>query len=112
LSIDALRDHVRQALSRASRALAQLAALDAVLDQMLGGREQKLLSTVPAFLERRFEQLCQRSQSGPEAAQSPGDGLDVFRQEFQQALLAELDVRLEPVKGMIEALSNEVKKYQ
>lgn len=101
--IGPLRARVRQALSRASPGLRQLAALDAVLDPMLGGREQKLLATVPVFLERRFEHW--------RANQPPG-WLDAFGKEWQEALLAELDVRLQPVMGLIEALRNEVKSYQ
>ncbi len=103
--IGPLRAHVRQALSRASPKLRQLAYLDAVMDQMiLGGREQKLLTTVPVLLERRFEHLRKtHSQAG---------WLDVFRKELQEVLLAEMNVRLQPVVGLMEAFSNEVKKSQ
>lgn len=101
LRIDALRDHVRQALSRTSPALAQLALLDSVLDQMLGKREQKLLATVPALLEKRFEQLRQ-TQGGP--------WLDTFGHDMHTALLAELDLRLQPVMGLVDAYRNENKK--
>ena len=41
----------------------------------------------------------------------PGGGLDVFGKEMQEVLLAELEVRLQPVVGLIEAFSNEVKKH-
>jgi len=93
--IGAFRAHVRQALAAASPRLARLAALDATLDQLIGGREQRLLSGVPAFLKARFEQL----------RQTPSDAWPaVFEQELRQALLAELDLRLQPVTGMIEAL--------
>lgn len=102
MSIEALRGHVRHTLSQTTPRLAQLAALDALLDQMLGGREQQLLAGVPAFLKTRFKQLRQ---------QQPEDWLPIFEHDFQQALLAELDVRLQPVAGMIEALSNEVKTH-
>ncbi|NCT98669.1 MAG: DUF3348 domain-containing protein [Comamonadaceae bacterium] len=94
-AIGAFRAHVRQALAATSPRLAQLAALDATLDQLIGGREQRLLSGVPAFLKARFEQL----------RQTPSDAWpEVFEQELRQALLAELDLRLQPVTGMIEAL--------
>lgn len=104
LKIGAFRDHARQALSKASPRLRQLATLDAALDEALGGREQKLLSTVPAFLERRFEQLRKTHQGG--------GWLDIFGKELHEVLLAELDIRLEPVAGLIEAHSNEFKNYQ
>ncbi len=119
LRIDALRAHVRQAIAKASPQLGQLAAFDAVLEQMLGGREQKLLSTVPVLLERRFEHLRKTHQLGLAAAQQqddpalwrqPGGWPDVFGQELQDVLLAELEVRLQPVVGLIEAFGNEIKK--
>ena len=101
MSIDALRGHARKTLSQTSPRLAQLAALDAALDPMLGGREQKLLSTVPTFLKARFDQLRQTRPDGWQP---------LFEHDLQQALLAELDLRLQPVIGMLEALSHEVKQ--
>jgi hypothetical protein len=121
LRIEALRAHVRQAIAKVSPELGQLATFDALMDQMLGGREQKLLSTVPVLLERRFEHLRKAHQLGLDAAQQqdapalwrqPGGWLDVFGKEMQEVLLAELEVRLQSVVGLIEAFSNEVKKYQ
>ena len=108
MSLEALRGHVRQTLASATPALAQLAALDAVLDPMLGGREQKMLATVPAFLERRFDQLRQQHPTEPDAPAAAPGWLASFEATFQATLLAELDVRLQPVLGMIEALSNSV----
>lgn len=102
MGIDALRDHLRQTLAATSPRLAQLAALDAMLDQMLGGREQKLLAGLPAFLKARFEHL---RQAHPDAWPP------LFEQDFQQALLAELDLRLQPVLGMMEALAQAPAKH-
>ena len=102
LSIEALRAHVRQRLTQTSPRLAQLAALDAVLAHMLGGREQKLLASVPTFLKARFKDLHKSQASSPDSA-----WLETFEQDFQQALLAELDLRLQPIAGMIEALGQE-----
>lgn len=108
MSLEALRGHVRQTLASATPALAQLAALDAVLDPLLGGREQKMLATVPAFLERRFDQLRQQHPTEPDAPAAAPGWLASFEATFQATLLAELDVRLQPVLGMIEAFSNSV----
>lgn len=102
MSIEALRGHVRKTLSSTSARLAQLAALDAVLEPMLGGREQRLLATVPGFLKARFAHLRQSH---------PGGWQPLFEHELQQTLLAELDLRLQPVVGMVEALSQEVKQH-
>jgi hypothetical protein len=95
-AIEPFRAHVRQALATASPRLAKLAALDATLERLLGGREQRLLSGVPAFLKARFEQLRHTR---------PDDWPEPFEQELQQALVAELDLRLQPVTGLIEALA-------
>lgn len=95
MAIDALRGHVRQTLAAASPRLAQLAALDATLEPMFGAREQKLLSGVPAFLKARFAQLHQAQ---------PDAWPPLFEQDMLQTLAAELDLRLQPVVGMIEAL--------
>lgn len=102
LAIEALRTRVQQILSQVSPRLAQLAALDAVLAQMLGAREQKLLASVPTFLKARFKDLHKNHASSPDS-----EWLETFEQEFQHALLAELDLRLQPIAGMIEALGHE-----
>ncbi len=99
--IASLRSHVRQVLSRASSPLKQLAYLDSVMDQVIGAREQRLMSTVPVLLEKRFEQLRQAEQEGWQ---------ETFSQAWREVLLAEMNVRLQPVVGLVEAFSNEVKK--
>jgi dsRNA-specific ribonuclease len=98
LRIEALRAHVRQVLVKTSPQLAQLASFDAVMGQMFGDREKKLLSSVPVLLERRFEHLRKTGRQ------------HVFGKEMQELLLAELEVRLQPVAGLVEAFSKEVKK--
>jgi len=114
LMIGPLRAHVRETLSDSSPGLRQLASLDAVWEQMLEAREQRLLLTLPVLLKGRFERLRKAHQSQQEPAlwRQPGGWLDGFGKELQEILLAELDVRLEPVKGLMEAFSNKVKKYQ
>lgn len=97
-AIATVRESVRGALAQASPRLARLAALDAVLEQMFGTREHRLLATVPAFLRER----CEHLQASAADAWQP-----VFAHEFRQALLAELELRLQPVAGMIDALSKD-----
>jgi hypothetical protein len=110
MSIDALRGHARDTLSRATPRLAQLAALDASLEQLLGGRTQHLLSTVPAFLKKRFEQLRHaQADAGQVEGEPPSTAwAAAFAQDMERALLAELETRLQPIKGMVDALSNEL----
>lgn len=108
LMIGPLRAHVRQALSQASPPLAQLAALDAVWEQLLAEREQRLLATVGKLMEKRFKHLRQthRQDEDPLAWQG------AFGQEWQQVVLAELGVRLAPVVGLVQAFSNQVESIQ
>jgi len=98
-----LRDHVRHTLSRISPKLRPLATLDAVLEQLLAPRAQRLLPEAASLMERRFEQLARSNDAG---------WLEAFGKDWRLALLAELDLRLEPVAGLIDALNNELKYQQ
>lgn len=120
--IDPLRDHVRQTLSRTSARLRQLAALDMVLARTLAARQERLLPTPPSLLQRRYEQLRQTHlqamtkrevETGNAKAlddathwRASGAWLHRFEQDWRQALLAEVDLRLEPVRGLAEALGS------
>jgi hypothetical protein len=110
MRIDALRDHVRQTLSMASPQLAQLAALDAALHQLLGGREQHLLSTVPSFLKARFARVRKAAENAAETTDGADESAAIAKAiapnltaDLHALLRAELDLRLQPVHGMIEA---------
>lgn len=92
LAIPPLREHARQLLSRSSARGHQLAALDAALEGMLAPREHAILPNMAGLLERRHAQL--REAGRPED----------FGKDWRQAVLAELDLRLAPVAGLIEAL--------
>lgn len=101
LKLGALRKEMRQGLSKGSPALRQLVALDAVLEQLLGAREQKLWATVPLYLERRFQHWHQ-DQPAPEGAWMPP-----FLRDMREALMAELELRLQPLHGLLEAAQQE-----
>ena len=110
------RNKARRALTQAGGKLGQLASLDAALDKILSARERQLLATVPALLERRFallasahrQRLAETGQpDDPARWGSPGGWLADFGKELAMVLLAELDLRLQPTVGLIEALSNE-----
>jgi hypothetical protein len=100
LKLSPLRAHVRRVLGQTSPELSKLAALDAALDGILVERESKLLLKLPSLLEKRFKQLRKRH---PNAA----DWLPGFGQEMQTLLLAELDLRMQPVLGLIEACNQQ-----
>lgn len=116
-AIAPLRAKVRATLAQSGAAQAKLAALDTALGDILAGREAKLLAKVPALLEQRFVQqrdiyrqaLAATGQTDDPAIWLQPDGwLAHFCQEMRDTLLAELDLRLQPVMGLIEAFSNEV----
>lgn len=116
--IAALRDRTRTALAATSPAMARLAALDAVMEQALGAHERGLMATVPMLLEKRFERLRaahravpadRRAPDGPRAPDTgdtsrAGEWTDLFCRDMQSVLLAELDIRLQPVEGLLAAL--------
>lgn len=116
--IGPLREQVRRALRAVSPRLRQLATLDAVYEHLLGPREQRVLPAIGALLERRFQQLRlahgqEAEAAGPPqqapARQQAGGWRAAFEADWRGALRAELDLRLEPVVGLIEALGNEMK---
>lgn len=115
--IATLRESVRARLAAASPELARLAALDAVMEEALFPHERSLLASVPALLQGRFEALRDAAVSAPDVApvrdgpgfERPGrcarEGwLDVFCKDLQGVLLAELELRLQPVEALLAAL--------
>lgn len=96
-AVAALRQRLRAALAQRSAAGARLAALDAVLDPALAAHERQLLGLVPLRLQAHFEQL----QATADA--HPGWRHD-FEQDLARVLTAELDHRLLPARGLLDAL--------
>jgi hypothetical protein len=94
-AIGALRQRVRDAVAAASPALAHLATLDVVMEDVVGGRERALLAQVPGLLAQRYERL---------QAEDAEHLTPRFQRELQQLLEAELDFRLHPVEGLLDAL--------
>lgn len=112
LSIQPLRVNVREAVAKASPRLRKLADLDTTLEKILRERESKLLSKVPVLLRKRFEQLLKEhqqklddtQQADNPAAWTQAEGwLARFCNDMQMLLLAELELRLQPTIGLIEA---------
>ena len=98
-----LRGRLRDMLAQMSAEMARLAEVDAVMELALSPREHKLLATVPSLLGGHFERLRQAEQPGLDAT-APGAWLEVFCKDMQSLLLAELDVRFQPVEGLLAAL--------
>jgi hypothetical protein len=105
-----LRGRLRDMVARLSVDMARLAEVDAAMELALSPREQRLLAAVPALLGNHFECLRQAGQAAlanpqvPLSAATAGTWLDVFRKDMQSVLLAELDVRFQPVEGLLEVL--------
>ncbi|MFN6997580.1 MAG: DUF3348 family protein, partial [Aquincola tertiaricarbonis] len=98
-AIGPLRARLRQALAAQSAAGARLAEVDAVMTQVLAPQERRLLATVPGLLEPRLRRLAaSQAEAGPTAWRT------LFRQELQAVLRAELDIRFQPVLGLLAAL--------
>ena len=111
-----LRAQVRGQLAQKTPALQQLAALDAGFENILGEREAMLLGKVPKLLEKRFSQalkqhLKKQTEARAEDASAPPLKPDAWllpwRQQVRTALLAELDTRLQPALGLLEAFNQE-----
>lgn len=104
-NVASLRATVRAALAQSSPAGSRLAAMDAVLEQAIAAREAALLAGVPALLAQRFQQLCEGRLDVP---QQPSEHWqNQFRDELRDVLLAELELRLQPVVGLLAALDHE-----
>lgn len=108
-TIAVLRGRLRAALAARAPALTRLAVVDAIMERSLGARERTLLAAVPTLLERHFERLRQAALAGPHEAgdappPQPGAWLATFGRDMRSVLLAELDIRLQPVEGLLAAL--------
>lgn len=104
--VGALREHVREVLAQASARLRKLAALDVAMETLLTRREQALLPTSAAVLERRHAELRRAAEDGDTAWQQ------AFGEEWREVLRAELELRLEPVAGLVDALEKQWNKQR
>ena len=111
--ISTLRQQVRGQVSKLP-ALQALAALDAQFESILNDRETLWLGKVIPLLEKRFHQALKQhlknqteAQVTPLQAPNASAWLAPIRQLLQNALLAELDTRLQPTMGLLEAFTSE-----
>lgn len=111
-AIGNLRTRLRAALAVRTPAMMRLALVDAVLERALSAKEYGLLATVPGMLEGHFRRLreaeqaalAQAEETGEAAGVTPGAWLEVFRKDMRSVLHAELEIRLQPVEGLMAAL--------
>lgn len=116
----ALRAQVRSGLTSAAPGVRPLAALDAVMEQVMAPREQRLWATLAGHLERRMAHRRQLhedmlaatgSVDDPARWKQPGGWLHAFERDLQALLQAEIDVRLQPVMGLLEAAQHKNKEW-
>lgn len=103
-----MRDKVRKAMKEHNQNLARLAELDSVFDHTMASYSSQCFSHIPRVLEQRFQALQTPTEHAKKADMQPEDWFQRYCEEAQALLLAELDVRLEPVLGLLEACHNEV----
>lgn len=84
-----LRGDLRERLAAGSARQARLAEVDAAMEAVLSPRESTLLAALPGLLGAHFER---------------GQQPDTFRRELRELLRAELDLRFQPVEGLLAAL--------
>lgn len=111
--ITELRASARKALAGQSAAGKQLAELDAAFESALSARERNLLAAIPLLLGKRFDRhyaehraaiVRDNTADDPATWTGPGSWLEAFCHDTQAVLLAELELRLKPVAGLIAAL--------
>ena len=106
LQMRQLRNQIRGTLDEGSPKLQKLAALDAAFEHMLSERENHLFATVPALLEKHFKRLLKEHAQDTEPT-----WLTPFGKALETALMTELEVRLQPTLGLIEAYNDEMKNH-
>lgn len=117
--IRTLRVQLRGMLDKGTTAHRQLSTLDAIFENVLHTRESRLLGKIPTHFEKRFaKSLKQHMKALHEAAEADEPAprtspwLGPLREDMRNALLAELDLRLQPILGLIEALTPNTPQQQ
>ena len=109
-----LHDQIGDAISGICHELAQLAILDKAMGQALIGQHRQLFDVIPKLLGKRFGRLFDEHLSelpgkplvrDVERWMDAGGWLSAFSREMQEMLLSELEIRLQPTLGLIDALS-------
>lgn len=100
IKVSSLHCQIRDMVAGISPGMAQLSLLDKVLTETFVSRTRKFLNTVPRLLGVHFENLAQAEGESTDA------WLDQFCGDMKAVLLAEIEVRLMPVLGLVESAAN------
>lgn len=106
------RKKIRTAMVSAGGAMRALARLDAVYDAALQDKEYRLMSTLPVRMGQHLSRLVNQhlpigSDSSMGRVTSHPIWLRDFERDVRASLLAELELRCQPLLGLLEALESE-----
>jgi len=102
----------RAAVAPLSVTLARICAIDAALYEALNQYARRYFSAIPRLLQQRLNHLFghyeERVERGEAVDSAWLETREQFRRETRGLLLAEIEARLLPVLGLIEALNEEI----
>ena len=104
---NALHSVIRDAISDTTTELNHLCALDKVMSETLSTHQRKAYASIAVFIQKRFDfytPLC----ASVSDTDKPEEFIIQFNEELKQLILTELDARLQPTYGLIEALNEQV----
>lgn len=113
LKVQHLLSYVRDAAAGHSQRLAQLVMLESSFGEAIVGYDRQCLAAVPRLLEAYFEQLRKEhqdmltEQSGESTSEEAPSWINQFSDDMRELLFAELELRLMPVMGLIEAFDED-----
>ncbi len=97
------RRRLRHALSGCPGTGATLAAIDAAFERAIGPQETQRLSVLPILTEHYLRQLLVNAEAQGSPFQQV---MRTFERDLRQALVHELDLRAQPVLGLLETLNS------
>ncbi len=106
--IQGLRTYMREVLSATSPSMAKLALVDKTLEETIGFPLRGGFSAMSKVVQQYTQRLESEWQDDAQQELFQERGSSDFLNELHQLLLAELDLRLQPIQGMLDAFNHEV----
>jgi hypothetical protein len=104
--IQGLRTYVREVLSSASLNMTKLALLDQTLEETIGFPLRSGFSVISKIISKHCYKIEEQWQKHDH--QEVRRQLNQFHSELRQLLLAELELRLQAIQGLVDAFNQEV----
>lgn len=108
--IQGLRTYSRETLNAISPNMAKLALIDKTLEETIGLPLRSGFLAVSSVLKKHTLKLENKWLESDESTSDHNNFLHGLHSDLQQLLLAELELRLQPVQGLLDALNHEVKE--